>query len=40
MAGDRILFKSTNKDLQIENGEFATITSVSNDRLIANPDIA
>ncbi len=38
MAGDRILFKSTNKDLQIENGEFATITSVSNDRLIAKTD--
>ncbi|WP_342269538.1 AAA family ATPase [Rickettsia endosymbiont of Orchestes rusci] len=38
MAGDRILFKSTNKDLQIENGEFATITLVSNDRLIAKTD--
>lgn len=38
MAGDRILFKTTNKDLQIENGEFATITLVSNDRLIAKTD--
>ncbi|ARD86390.1 MULTISPECIES: AAA family ATPase [Rickettsia] len=38
MAGDRILFKSTNKDLQIENGEFATITSVSNDKFIAKTD--
>ncbi len=38
IAGDRILFKSTNKDLQIENGEFATITSVSNDKFIAKTD--
>ncbi|ABV73474.1 Conjugal transfer protein TraA [Rickettsia canadensis str. McKiel] len=35
MAGDRILFNITNKDLQIENGEFATITSVSNDKFVA-----
>ncbi len=38
MAGDRILFKTTNKDLQIENGEFATITTISNDRFIAKTD--
>ncbi|XVN41400.1 MAG: AAA family ATPase [Rickettsia endosymbiont of Argas persicus] len=38
MAGDRILFKSTNKDLQIENGEFATITLVSNDKFVAKTD--
>ena len=38
MAGDRILFKSTNKDLQIENGEFATITLVSNDKFVARTD--
>uniref|UniRef100_UPI00050A1063 ATP-dependent DNA helicase n=1 Tax=Rickettsia tamurae TaxID=334545 RepID=UPI00050A1063 len=38
MAGDRILFKTTNKDLQIENGEFATITSVSNDKFVAKID--
>ncbi len=38
MAGDRILFKTTNKDLQIENGEFATITSVSNDKFVAKTD--
>ncbi|EER22343.1 AAA family ATPase [Rickettsia endosymbiont of Ixodes scapularis] len=38
MAGDRILFKVTNKDLQIENGEFATITSVSNDKFVARTD--
>ncbi|MFP3012705.1 MAG: AAA family ATPase [Rickettsia sp.] len=38
MAGDRILFKSTNKDLQIENGEFATITSVSNDKFVTKTD--
>ncbi len=38
MAGDRILFKTTNKDLQIENGEFATITLVSNDKFIAKTD--
>ncbi|MCZ6924021.1 MAG: AAA family ATPase [Rickettsia endosymbiont of Ixodes persulcatus] len=38
MAGDRILFKTTNKDLQIENGEFATITLVSNDKFVAKTD--
>ncbi len=38
MAGDRILFKSTNKDLQIDNGEFATITSISNDKFVAKTD--
>ncbi|AFC74902.1 AAA family ATPase [Rickettsia parkeri] len=38
MAGDRILFKTTNKNLQIDNGDFATITSVSNDRFIAKTD--
>ncbi|AFC70015.1 conjugal transfer protein TraA [Rickettsia amblyommatis] len=38
MAGDRILFKATNKDLQIENGEFATITLVSNDKFVAKTD--
>ncbi|ABV84883.1 AAA family ATPase [Rickettsia massiliae] len=38
MAGDRILFKSTNKDLQIENGEFAMITLVSNDKFVAKTD--
>ncbi|QWB86753.1 RecBCD enzyme subunit RecD [Rickettsia parkeri] len=38
MVGDRILFKSTNKDLQIENGEFATITLVSNDKFVARTD--
>ncbi|HJD59011.1 MAG TPA: AAA family ATPase, partial [Rickettsia endosymbiont of Ceroptres masudai] len=38
MVGDRILFKITNKDLQIENGEFATITTISNDRFIAKTD--
>jgi hypothetical protein len=38
MVGDRILFKSTNKDLQIENGEFAALTSVSNDKFVAKTD--
>ncbi|WP_341788960.1 AAA family ATPase [Rickettsia endosymbiont of Lasioglossum villosulum] len=38
MAGDRILFKTTIKDLQIENGEFATITSVSNDKFVTKTD--
>ncbi|KJW03825.1 AAA domain protein [Rickettsia argasii T170-B] len=38
MAGDRILFKTTNKNLQIDNGDFATITSVSNDKFIAKTD--
>ncbi|WP_410528047.1 toprim domain-containing protein [Rickettsia tamurae] len=32
------MFKSTNKDLQIENGEFATITLVSNDKFVAKTD--
>ncbi|KJV80285.1 toprim domain protein [Rickettsia hoogstraalii str. RCCE3] len=35
MVGDCIVFKSTNKDLQIENGAFASIVSVSNNRFIA-----
>ncbi len=38
MVGYRILFKITNKDLQIENGEFATITTIHNDRFIAKTD--
>ena len=37
-TGDRILFKTTDKKLQIKNGEFATITSVSNDKFIAKTD--
>ncbi|CAK6536984.1 MAG: hypothetical protein IRD7MM_00455 [Candidatus Midichloria mitochondrii] len=38
MSGDRIVFRSTSKDLQVENGEFATITSVSDDKLTVKTD--
>ncbi len=38
MVGDRILFKATDKDLQIENGEFATLVSVSNNKFVAKTD--
>ena len=37
-VGDRILFKTTDKKLQIENGEFATLISVSNDKFVAKTD--
>jgi Ti-type conjugative transfer relaxase TraA len=38
MVGDRILFKATDKELQIENGEFATLVSVSNNKFVAKTD--
>ncbi|KJV72324.1 AAA domain protein, partial [Orientia tsutsugamushi str. UT76] len=33
MAGDRIVFQKSDKDLQIQNSEFATLTSVSKNNL-------
>jgi|GEM_PF-5259193 len=38
MAGDRIVFKATNKDLQIENGEFATLMLVGTDKFVTKTD--
>ncbi len=38
MVGDRILFKVTDKELQIENGEFATIVLVSDNKFVAKTD--
>ncbi|WP_342637841.1 AAA family ATPase [Orientia tsutsugamushi] len=38
MAGDRIVFQKSYKDLQIQNSEFATLTSVSKNEFIAKTD--
>ncbi|SPR08985.1 conjugal transfer protein TraA [Orientia tsutsugamushi] len=38
MAGDRIVFQKSYKDLQIQNSEFATLTSVSKNKFIAKAD--
>ncbi|WP_371220356.1 AAA family ATPase [Orientia tsutsugamushi] len=38
MAGDRIIFQKSYKDLQIQNSEFATLTSVSKNKFIAKTD--
>nr|WP_108883958.1 AAA family ATPase [Orientia tsutsugamushi] len=38
MAGDRIVFQKSDKDLQIQNSEFATLTSVSKNKFIAKTD--
>ncbi|SPM44421.1 conjugal transfer protein TraA [Orientia tsutsugamushi] len=38
MAGDRIVFQTSDKDLQIQNSEFATLTSVSKNKFIAKID--
>jgi Ti-type conjugative transfer relaxase TraA len=38
MVGDRILFKVTDKELQIENGEFATLVSVNDNKFVAKTD--
>ncbi|WP_108839836.1 AAA family ATPase [Orientia tsutsugamushi] len=38
MAGDRIVFQKSDKDLQIQNSEFATLTSVSKNKFIAKID--
>lgn len=38
MVGDRIVFKTSNKELQTKNGEFATLVNVSQDKFIAKTD--
>nr|WP_109227307.1 AAA family ATPase [Orientia tsutsugamushi] len=38
MVGDRIVFQTNDKDLQIQNSEFATLTSVSKNKFIAKTD--
>ncbi|WP_231966045.1 conjugal transfer protein TraA [Orientia tsutsugamushi] len=38
MAGDRIIFQKSNKDLQIQNSEFETLTSVNKNEFVAKTD--
>ncbi|KJV69862.1 putative conjugative transfer protein TraA [Orientia tsutsugamushi str. UT76] len=38
MVGDRIVFQKSNKDLQIQNSEFATLTSVDKNEFVAKTD--
>ena len=38
MAGDRIVFKTSNKELETKNGDFATLLSVSRDKFTAKTD--
>ncbi|BAG41293.1 putative conjugative transfer protein TraA [Orientia tsutsugamushi str. Ikeda] len=38
MAGDRIVFQASNKDLQIQNSDFATLTSVNKNEFVAKTD--
>ncbi|WP_371219562.1 AAA family ATPase [Orientia tsutsugamushi] len=38
MAGDRIVFQKSYKDLQIQNSEFATLTSVNKNEFVAKTD--
>ncbi|WP_109235096.1 AAA family ATPase [Orientia tsutsugamushi] len=38
MAGDRIVFQKSDKDLQIQNSEFATLTSVNKNEFVAKTD--
>ncbi|WP_371218679.1 AAA family ATPase [Orientia tsutsugamushi] len=38
MAGDRIVFQKSDKDLQIQNSEFATLTSVDKNEFVAKTD--
>nr|WP_245406876.1 hypothetical protein [Orientia tsutsugamushi] len=38
MVGDRIVFQKSNKDLQIQNSEFATLTSVNKNEFVAKTD--
>ncbi|KJW07143.1 AAA domain protein [Orientia tsutsugamushi str. UT144] len=38
MTGDRIVFQTSNKDLQIENSEFATLVSVNKNKFVAKTD--
>ncbi|WP_037213756.1 AAA family ATPase [Rickettsia tamurae] len=38
MKGDRIIFKTSNKELQTKNGEFASLIAVSQNKFIAKTD--
>ncbi|KJW06454.1 AAA domain protein, partial [Orientia tsutsugamushi str. UT144] len=38
MVGDRIVFQKSDKDLQIQNSEFATLTSVNKNEFVAKTD--
>ncbi|WP_371222756.1 hypothetical protein ACA351_03550 [Orientia tsutsugamushi] len=38
MAGDRIVFQTNDKDLQIQNGEFATLVSIDKNKFVAKTD--
>ncbi|WP_371223443.1 toprim domain-containing protein [Orientia tsutsugamushi] len=38
MAGDRIVFQTNDKDLQIQNGEFATLVSIDENKFVAKTD--
>lgn len=38
MKGDRIIFKTSNKELQTKNGEFATLIEVGKNKFIAKTD--
>ncbi len=38
MKGDRIIFKTSNKELQTKNGEFATLIAVSQNKFTAKTD--
>nr|WP_108884087.1 AAA family ATPase [Orientia tsutsugamushi] len=38
MAGDRIVFQKSDKDLQIRNSEFATLISVNKNKFVAKTD--
>ncbi|WP_223845051.1 toprim domain-containing protein [Orientia tsutsugamushi] len=38
MAGDRIIFQTNDKDLQIQNSEFATLVSIDENKFVAKTD--
>ncbi|KJW04143.1 putative conjugative transfer protein TraI [Orientia tsutsugamushi str. Sido] len=38
MAGDRIVFQTNDKDLQIQNSEFATLVSIDENKFVAKTD--
>ncbi|SPR04905.1 conjugal transfer protein TraI [Orientia tsutsugamushi str. Gilliam] len=38
MAGDRIVFQTNDKDLQIQNSEFATLVSIDESKFVAKTD--
>ncbi|WP_371253542.1 toprim domain-containing protein [Orientia tsutsugamushi] len=38
MAGDRIIFQTNDKDLQIQNSEFATLVSIDESKFVAKTD--